>query len=362
MAPRIPRKLSMPVSKKSLITRDSTGGGSGNRNNNNEGGPLSKSLPVSSPSMTSKFKKSIASSSHASETKNKPSAPPSAESGGVPAGVGRGRGAAPSGGVLKDDNKAGSTRGPGQNSSEGANLGRNQQPFETSEGAMRLNRILDSTSGTGTSAALLSPSPSARGGGTERHSEKAAPSRNAVVVGGSNLVTSSQSSNQRFNNNNAAQSHSTPPPPPDPSSAQVHGKRLIADYIPPSTIALADPTNEVAVGEMTCRISSKMRVDARSIGGQLLSGEGKVEARTGNFVLRDGWEELLLEGGTPKQQDGENGDGANGRTPVATSSVPKTALQRPMNRLTNECLFSMCVSQFDLSVGVSVVAVASRRS
>eukprot|EP00584_Thalassiosira_punctigera_P013186 CAMPEP_0172564036 /NCGR_PEP_ID=MMETSP1067-20121228/102806_1 /TAXON_ID=265564 ORGANISM="Thalassiosira punctigera, Strain Tpunct2005C2" /NCGR_SAMPLE_ID=MMETSP1067 /ASSEMBLY_ACC=CAM_ASM_000444 /LENGTH=73 /DNA_ID=CAMNT_0013354611 /DNA_START=45 /DNA_END=262 /DNA_ORIENTATION=+ len=26
---------------------------------------------------------------------------------------------------------------------------------------------------------------------------------------------------------------------------------------------------------------------------------------------------------------------------------------RPMNRLTNECLFSMCVSQFDLSVGLS---------
>ena len=36
-----------------------------------------------------------------------------------------------------------------------------------------------------------------------------------------------------------------------------------------------------------------MRVDVRSIGGKMLSGEDKVEARTGNLLLREGWEELL---------------------------------------------------------------------
>ena len=40
-----------------------------------------------------------------------------------------------------------------------------------------------------------------------------------------------------------------------------------------------------------------------------------------------------------------NGSGKGGEEEV------KIIPTRPMNRLTNECLFSMCVSQFDLSVG-----------
>ena len=56
--------------------------------------------------------------------------------------------------------------------------------------------------------------------------------------------------------------------------------------------SVPDPTDEMAMGEMTCRILSKMRVDVRSIGGNMLSGESKMEAWTGNVLLREGWEEL----------------------------------------------------------------------
>ena len=51
---------------------------------------------------------------------------------------------------------------------------------------------------------------------------------------------------------------------------------------------VTDPTDDMAVGEMTRCISSKMRVGVRSIVGKMLSGESKVEARTGNVLLRDG--------------------------------------------------------------------------
>ena len=56
---------------------------------------------------------------------------------------------------------------------------------------------------------------------------------------------------------------------------------------------LADLTDENAVGGMTCRISSKQRVDSRSMAGRFVAADGKVEARTGNVLLREGWEEHI---------------------------------------------------------------------
>ena len=123
------------------------------------------------------------------------------------------------------------------------------------------------------------------------------------------------------------------------SSSEVNMNEQRTDYIPPSTVQLTDPADEVAVGEMTRRITGKLRVDVRSIGGRFLSADGKAEARTGNVILKEGWEEFLEEG-------------VAAGTAATTTNAAATSL-KPMNRLTNECLFSMCVSQFDLSIGTT---------
>ena len=172
----------------------------------------------------------------------------------------------------------------------GSNMKKNEpsQPFESSEGAMRLDRILDQTQ------------------------SKKEPAYSSLL----NVVSPK------------------PAVPTEPSNDSMPAKQEL-DYIPPSTVQLADPTDEAAVGEMTCRISSKQRVDSRSIGGRFVAADGKVEARTGNVILKEGWEEHIE--GVQDQKDN-------------TTSI---ASMRPINRLTNECLFSMCVSQFDLSVGLS---------
>lgn len=125
-------------------------------------------------------------------------------------------------------------------------------------------------------------------------------------------------------------------PNSEPTNESMTPPKQELDYIPPSTVQLADPTDEAAVGEMTCRISSKQRVDSRSIGGRFVAADGKVEARSGNVILKEGWEEHI--------EVEEKGTGG-------TSST--IANMRPINRLTNECLFSMCVSQFDLGLGLS---------
>lgn len=124
-------------------------------------------------------------------------------------------------------------------------------------------------------------------------------------------------------------------PNSEPTNEFIPAKQEL-DYIPPSTVQLADPTDEAAVGEMTCRISSKQRVDSRSIGGRFVAADGKVEPRSGNVILKEGWEEHI--------EVEEKGTGGTSST-IAT--------MRPINRLTNECLFSMCVSQFDLGLGLS---------
>jgi len=234
------------------------------------------------------------------------------------------------------------------------------QPFETSEGAMRLNRILDSSS-SGASLPV--------GGRT---------SGSSPMTMNSQRVSSDSMSKPKGGRKSMSLMEA---PPTSPGVAHTAGgpanavgvngthssaiisarKNKNADYIPPSTIQLADPTDEISVGEMTCRISSKMRIDVRSIGGRMLSGEGKVEARTGKVLLKEGWEELL-----------ENKDAATGGAAAGGAAVEdenggdkrKNALvppSRPMNRLTNECLFSMCVSQFDLSVGLSKTSGGKKR-
>eukprot|EP00581_Thalassiosira_minuscula_P018583 CAMPEP_0183733428 /NCGR_PEP_ID=MMETSP0737-20130205/41141_1 /TAXON_ID=385413 /ORGANISM="Thalassiosira miniscula, Strain CCMP1093" /LENGTH=527 /DNA_ID=CAMNT_0025966679 /DNA_START=74 /DNA_END=1654 /DNA_ORIENTATION=- len=215
-------------------------------------------------------------------------------------------------------------------------MAKKPQPFETSEGAMRLNRILDSSShlqSDGASKPVLEK----RGSFTSADVRKG--------VGSSHHHPASSSpgtSSKALAANSGAASGAA-------AVAAARTKKQ-TDYIPPSTIQLADPTDEGAVGEMTCRISSKMRVDARSIGGRMLSNDGKVEARTGNVLLREGWEEMM--------ENKNNGDTAatakdNEENDNVAERKPSTPLLRPMNRLTNECLFSMCVSQFDLSVGSS---------
>ncbi|KAL7491178.1 hypothetical protein ACHAWT_000608 [Skeletonema menzelii] len=205
--------------------------------------------------------------------------------------------------------------------------GQSNQPFETSDGAMRLNRILDQKNATnsgGVTSVLRNRNPTASttsgptspGNGIERTASNDMGGMNALsqpVSPGVGLLSASA--------NNA-----TPKNP---------------DYVPPSTIQLADPTDEHAVGEMTCRISSKQRVDSRSIGGMIVAGDGKVEARTGNILLREGWEEIT----------GDNTASKDGKKQQIKAAL--TIPSRPMNRLTNECLFCMCVSQFDLSVGLS---------
>jgi len=196
-----------------------------------------------------------------------------------------------------------------------------QQPFEVSEGAMRLNRILDSNTTT-----VAAPSSS-------KQSTMISTSRIKSIDGNivRKQVTTPNSSSllNPTSSTSLIQSTSTTNSP----------SNLKSDYIPPSTISLPDPTDENAVGEMTCRISSKMRIDLRSIGGRIVNTDGKVEGRTGNIILKDNWEELVV--GT------DNNNGGKGSGEEELKIIPT----RPMNRLTNECLFSMCVSQFDLSVG-----------
>ena len=231
------------------------------------------------------------------------------------------------------------------------------QPFETSEGARRLNRILDSTN-TPTS----SSNSNIVVGSSSMTEKKSSMSSGGVVVAGRSSMrggkTSSssqgaslllaQSSSSNLNSNArdgfALTTSSLSTGVNSGGGGSSSNNDIKSDYIPPSTIQLPDPTDERAVGEMTCRISSKMKVDLRSIGGRLLMSEGKVEARTGNVLLRDGWEEMVLEGGG----SGSGGEEDSSMMKLSSSNIPT----RPMNRLTNECLFSMCVSQFDLSVGV----------
>jgi len=204
-----------------------------------------------------------------------------------------------------------------------------QQPFEVSEGAMRLNRILDSnttTSGVGISA----PSSSKQGTMISTSRIKSIDGnivRKQVATPGSSSLLNPTSTSSLIQSTSTLTNTST----------------LKSDYIPPSTISLPDPTDENAVGEMTCRISSKMRIDLRSIGGRIVNTDGKVEGRTGNILLKDNWEEMV----TTLSTDNNNGSGKGESGEEELKIIPT----RPMNRLTNECLFSMCVSQFDLSVG-----------
>eukprot|EP00804_Cyclotella_cryptica_P020009 CCRYP_007898-RB/>CCRYP_007898-RB protein AED:0.33 eAED:0.33 QI:0/0/0/1/1/1/2/0/542 len=152
------------------------------------------------------------------------------------------------------------------------------QPFESSEGAMRLNRILDQSSQSKTDAATPSYS--------LRHTSKSTP------LTDTEHNNSSSSINNNINNTNST-----------PTTNSSTPREL--DYIPPSTVQLSDPTDENAVGEMTCRISSKQRVDSRSIG-------------------EDSW-----------------------RPMERSRHVPGTYCSARDGRN------SMCVSQFDLSVGLS---------
>lgn len=217
-------------------------------------------------------------------------------------------------------------------SSTGALGGRqSNQPFETSDGAMRLNRILDqknnATSGGVTSVLRnRNATTSAGGGPTSPGTGIERSGSSDMNVGG--VSSLSQPISPGGGLLNASANNATPKNP---------------DYVPPSSIQLADPTDEHAVGEMTCRISSKQRVDSRSIGGMIVAGDGKVEARTGNVLLKEGWEEITGDNDTAAGEDGKK------QTIKAALTIPS----RPMNRLTNECLFCMCVSQFDLSVGLS---------
>ncbi|KAL3807903.1 hypothetical protein ACHAXA_008407 [Cyclostephanos tholiformis] len=250
--------------------------------------------------------------------------------------------------------------------------GRVTTGFNTTERAVRLNRILDTTSGGGnydravalpvaTAPTLAGGSTPAGGQGRRSTNERVGSGLSALASGTKDhppppiiaTVTMAGSGSSNKNDDDALPLSSFP------------SSRRVVDYVPPSTVQLPDPTDECAVGEMTCRISSKLRVDARSIGGRMLGGDGKVEARTGYVLMREGWEEISssLDGGDRTEGGGSDGAvagrGGTMKALLASSTMamiarkgPTTAIAR-VDRLTNECLFSMCVSQFDLSVGSS---------
>ena len=264
---------------------------------------------------------------------------------------------APSGGISAPSSDGG--RLTGRSSSESAATsglsprsmsrknsgGGSAQPFETSDGAMRLNRILDSTPGTKSGVGI------GAGGGAGMMSPPPPASISPYAPDGSKRLSSSVSSPRTGQPGARPASSSALPSTSAPDASTSNRKRAAQalDYIPPSTVQLADPTDENAVGGMACRITPKLRVDPRSIGGRLCGGDGKVEARTGNVVLRENWNSGGDGEGEDANKDGE--DGAESR-PRATGQV---------NRLTNECLFAMCISQFDLSVGLSSTAGGKKR-
>ena len=257
------------------------------------------------------------------------------------------------GGGISGGSKVG---GGGMSGAGGSN---SNNPFENSEGTMRLNRILDQRSFKNDSLS----------GGAARHGGRSGVVSsgrvNGVGVGMSSMGDRNHSRLEELEGPISANAmegssggggvantlNSSPLSLSQRRSLVVNSfNSNNVDYIPPSKVQLADPTDEHAVGEMTCRISSKQRVDSRSIGGTIVAGDGKVEARTGNVLLREGWEEQLVEETAASNPaavagEGETGGGAEDKKRFRTS--------RPINRLTNECLLSMCVSQFDLSIGIS---------
>ena len=212
-------------------------------------------------------------------------------------------------------------------SSQRASAGGASQPFETSDGAMRLNRLL-----------LDAPStaPSSRSplrGGRGRSESPGPPS------------ISSQRRHRLLDSAPAVSSSSA-----NATSGGGGKKNMSLDYVPPSTIQLPDPTDADAVGLMTCYISGKLRIDKRSIGGSYCASDGKVEARTGYVTLRDGWEDdTTMTSPRPTRTHSTTNANAIPRS----SAMPPPPSTASVDRVTNECLFSMCVSQFDLSVGTT---------
>jgi hypothetical protein len=222
--------------------------------------------------------------------------------------------------------------GPMMASSQRASAGgaaphQQQQPFETSDGAMRLNRLLlDKAASTNNNNTLSSSSP-LKSGRSRSKSPGVPPALSSQRHHPQLLRAATTNSTPGVSLSNTTNNS---------SSSSANKKNVVVDYVPPSTIQLPDPTDAHAVGLMTCYISSKLRIDIRSIGGSYVASDGKVEARTGYVILRDGWAD-------------DNSKMMSSSPPLLPPSTQNTSI----NRVTNECLFSMCVSQFDLSVGVS---------
>ena len=324
MAPKLPKKL---ASAKKSFSRDTSSG----NNNDDDNNPSSQPPPPSSASPMSKLQ---------SKKFKKPSMPNISTDGimkrtsllerNVSSGSGADYNNTPS--TSRRDSaqqQSSSLAGTGGRLTNKGTYSK-QQPFEVSEGAMRLNRILDSNT-TSVSGAVPSSS---------KQSSMISSSRIKSIDGNivRKQVTTPNTSSLLNPTSSTTLLQST-------STLTNNTTTLKSDYIPPSTISLPDPTDENAVGEMTCRISSKMRIDLRSIGGRLVNTDGKVEGRTGNILLKENWEELVV------GIDTSGSSGGKGSGEDNSGEEMKIIPTRPMNRLTNECLFSMCVSQFDLSVG-----------
>ena len=315
MNTRMTKKL---ASAKKSLSRDNNPNG-----DNAEAPPTSSSMSKSSPSATMRFMKK-------SSNKDKSGISGSGSEESKHHRLERNTSGSSGAGGAGDRQDGGGGRGGKLTSNYRGGTPSVSQPFEVSEGAQRLNRILDESNIQSSAikskhSATTSPMPT---------NEKRMPQTPGAPSSSLLLTEGGGEGGVVVGANN-------------PLGAQTTITSNKTDYIPPSTIQLPDPTDERAVGEMTCRISSKMRVDVRSIGGRLLTSEGKVEARTGNVLLRDGWEEIMLLG-----DNNTNNNNAQQQQQQGEDTL-KIIPTRPMNRLTNECLFSMCVSQFDLSVGLS---------
>lgn len=339
MAPKLPKKL---ASAKKSLSRDTSSSG----NNNNDDGDNNPSQPPSSASPMSKLQ---------SKKFKKPSMPNIISTDGIMKRSSSLLERNVSSGSGTDYNNTPPRRDSQQQQSISGTGGRLtnkgtysiQQPFEVSEGAMRLNRILDSNTGVGIRSGTVPTSSS-------KQSTSAIISSSRIKSIDGNIVRKSKNQANTPSSSLLNPTTSATTSLLQSTSTNTNNTSLKSDYIPPSTISLPDPTNEITVGLMTCRISSKMRIDIRSIGGQLVNSDGgKVDSgRTGNLLLKENWEEEIISSShvdtTNSNSNGGNGKGGGVEEVKSGKEVPTKA---DMNRLTNECLFSMCVSQFDLSVG-----------
>jgi len=119
-------------------------------------------------------------------------------------------------------------------------------------------------------------------------------------------------------------------------------------------LRVADPNDQMAVGDLVARIAGKLRVDPRSIGGDKMTGNGKKKPSAKD----DGAGTNILLGAG---KDGDGKSAAAKRAALRRAEREKAAkgpAVDPIAALTNECLLSLRVGKFEVAGG-SVAAQAA---